>query len=45
MDEDEEFETAPAPKQTKAAPKKEKSAPWDEEDEDIAKFKELLGDD
>jgi hypothetical protein len=45
IDEDEEFETAPAPKQTKAAPKKEKSAPWDEEDEDIAKFKELLGDD
>ena len=44
-DENEEFESSPPKaKQTKAAAKKEQSAPWEEDEEDLQKFKDLIGD-
>jgi hypothetical protein len=43
-DEDEEFEQMKPQKQTKPAAKKQEAAPWDDSDDDLAKFKELLDD-
>jgi hypothetical protein len=43
-DEDEEFEQMKPQKQAKPAAKKQEAAPWDDGDDDLAKFKELLDD-
>ncbi len=43
-DEDEEFEQMKPQKQAKPATKKQEAAPWDDGDDDLAKFKELLDD-
>lgn len=44
-EDEEEFETAPKQKESKPAAKKQAAAPWDgDEDDDLAKFKELLDD-
>lgn len=44
-EDEEEFETAPKPKETKPAAKKQAAAPWDgDEDDDLKQFKALLDD-